>query len=556
MNGFNNFYIVNFAILLFALTIQGQDLIGSLTPQQIKSLGAIAAQDVPKGAPGIATGVVINGKVVYKKYIGYADLTTKTPIGKDSRFNIASNGKQFTAFAVLVLSEEKKLNLDDDIRKFFPDLYPNIKSRISIENLLSHTSGIRDVYDLWSLKGITWWKQTLDNKDVFALLHNQRELNFKPGTRYSYSNSNYILLAEIVGKVTGKSFRAYTNEMFKKLNMPNTKFESDYSNISEPIAKAYFNFSTWRGYNWITNIHGDGNMFSTLDDQLEWEKTLQTNNGETFSRKIIEKSQTLTPNAVNREYGYGLEFGKYRDIEYRFHEGSTGAWKATTVRFPNNISIVTLTNSGKTIPSFQTRQMADIILGLENRKSGFLTKPKAIGNKVSADSILGIYQNDNGFTFHFEKRNKKIYLVRSGRNDIEIVRESDNVFHQSNDPAFKQDFKKNADGEMEVTAYYVTHAPYTLKRLESDWQGFDFKSLEGKYTNSETNVFFEIKYVSEKTFEIIINGRKRKARIISPTKLIADNYSIRIGRAKGGGVKELFLSANRIQRVRFSRDEN
>ncbi len=550
-----NLFIAIFTMSLLVFAVFGQDSNKNLTSQQIKSLESIAIQDVPKDAPGIATGVVKNGKIIYEKYAGFADLKAKTPIGKDSRFNIASNGKQFTAFAALILIEEKKLNLDDDIRKFYPKLYPKIKSKITIENLLTHTSGIRDFYDLLSLQGITWWEQTDNNKDVLDLLHKQNELNFVPGSKYYYSNSNYILLAEIVGKVAGKTFREYTDEMFKKLNMPNTSFESNYKKIREPVAKPYFNFDTWFGYDWITNIHGDGNIFSTLEDQLEWEKTVQTKKNKFYSAELIEKSQQLIPNSKAKNYGYGLEFGKYRNVPYTFHGGSTGAWKAVTYRFPKeNTSIITIINSGKIDPTMQTRQTADVLLGFDSKKKSYPIKPKKAGDFISIDDVVGTYQTKGGYIFQFEKRGGKLYLVRFGRNDIEVVREADNIFQQWNDAAFKQEFKKNEKGEMQITAYYTTHAPYTLTRIDSDWKGFDFNSLDGKFTNTETDVTFEIKHVSDKTYEIKIRDKKRKGLLLSPKKLLVNNYSLEIKKDKDGAINEMLLNSNRIQKVRFSRN--
>jgi len=306
-----------------------------LSSSQLKRIDSLATQDVPKGAPGIATGIVKNGKVIYQKTSGYANLKDSILITEQSRFNIASNGKQFTALAILVLIEDGKLSLKDDIRKFFPTFYPNIKSKITIENLLNHSSGIRDVYDLWSLQGITWWKQTYSNQDALSLLQRQKELNFEPGNKHSYSNANYILLAEIIGKVSGKSFVDYTSSLFRKLGMPNTSFTSDYKNISGAIASPYFNFNTWTNYNWTCNINGDGNLFSTLEDQLIWEKIIQTKQSSFLSSALIEKSQKLIENSFIKNYGYGLEHDDYKGFSYQYHEGATGAWKATVVRFPS-----------------------------------------------------------------------------------------------------------------------------------------------------------------------------------------------------------------------------
>jgi CubicO group peptidase (beta-lactamase class C family) len=526
------------------------------TPAQIKRLDSIASQDVPRAAPGIATGIVYNGEIVYEKVAGFANLTDSSLITKDTRFNIASNGKQFTALAILVLIDEQKINLTDDIRKYLPTIYPKLNSKITIENLLNHTSGIRDVYDLWSLQGLTWWKQSFSNKDVLELIAKQQELNFLPNTKHLYSNTNYILLTAIVEKVTGKSFVAFTNDLFKNLNMPNTSFEDDYSKIRGPIAKAYFNFDTWKTYNWIWNVCGDGNIFSTLADQLQWEQILQGKVKSKIKNQILEKSQQLTDNSTIKNYGYGLEFSTYKGLSCKFHEGATGAWKATVIRFPDkNISIVTLTNTGKATPNTQTRQMADLVLNLKNNASYLVTKPAQIGTFVSDEDMIGTYLTDYNFTFQFEKRDNILYLKRNGRNDVKLERESANILHQTYDPDFKQEFKINEKGEMTVTAYYTSHAPYTLTKAVSDWTGYNYQALNGKFVNSETNVTIKIKYVGDKNY-VVKSGSQgsTKGLLISPAKLLVDNYVFDID-DKVGTPKSFLLSADRIERVKFIRED-
>lgn len=545
-----------FVLVIFSINAFAQ-LKNSFSPEQLGKLDSIAVQDVPPNAPGVAIGVVKNGEIVFEKYAGFANLNDNSLIDNSTRFNIASNGKQFTALAVLVLIKEKKLKLSDDIRKFFPNLYPQISKKIIIKNLLNHTSGIRDVYDLWALQGITWWKNSFNNQDVMKMLERQKELNFQPGTKYLYSNTNYILLAEIVSQVSGMTFIEFTNQLFAKLKMPNTSFENDHTKIRGKIGKPYFNFDKWTDYNWIWNVYGDGNIFSTLADQLQWEKIIQTKNNAFLSPDLIEKSQNLPQNSTIRNYGYGLEFGEYKGFPYKFHEGATGAWKATVIRFPNEkLSLVTLTNSGKTIPSDQTRQMADTILGLENQKKTYPTKPEKPGKFTSVEDILGVYQTEDGFTFQFEKRGEDLFLIRFGRNDTKLVRESENIFRQWNDADFKQEFKLNSKGEMEVTSYYTSHAPYTLKRINNDWKGFNYKALEGSFVNNETNVISEVKHISDKKYQIKFANQIRNAILLSPTKLIAENYSIEIINHKKTAITQFFISSDRIQKVRFSRLSN
>lgn len=547
--------LVATALLSFFLSISflshGQIETG-LSLRQLQKLDSIATQDVPNGAPGIATGIVYNGKVVYKKVAGFANLSDSTLITKNTRFNIASNGKQFTALAILILEEQKKINLTDDIRKYLPALYPVLTSKITIENLLNHTSGIRDVYDLWSLQGLTWWEHSFNNSDVLAQIEKQQELNFIPGTKYLYSNTNYILLTAIVEKVTGKSFVEYTKAMFQKLSMFNTSFENNYKNIRGPIAKAYFNFNTWTTYNWIWNVCGDGNIFSTLDDQLKWEQILQGKLKTTIKRAIIEKSQQLTTLATNKIYGYGLEFGIYKGLSYKFHEGATGAWKATVIRFPaKNISIVTLTNTGKVTPNTQTRQMADVVLGLKDDAKYFVTKPAKTGSFISVDEIIGTYQTTNNFTFQFEKRDSILYLKRIGRNDVKLEREADNIFHQTYDTDFKQEFIRNEKGELEVTAYYTSHSPYTLTKINSNWAGYNYLMLNGNYLNSETGVTMEMKFTNNKNYDVVIaKADTTKGILIAPNKLLIDNYSVVI-QDYGAKSQKLLLNADRIENVKF-----
>ena len=499
---------------------------------------------------------MIDGQVVYEEYAGLASLADSSSITRQSRFNVASNGKQFTALAILLLVEDGKLTLDDDVRKYLPTLFSEVSDAISIRHLLTHTSGIRDVYDLWSLQGITWWEQTFANTDALELLSRQQQLNFKPGTKYLYSNSNYILLAQIIEEITGQSFTAHTDAMFERLGMPNTSFTEDYTKIDGPIAEPYFSFDTWYNYEWICNIHGDGNLFSTLPDQLHWEAILQQRDTGVLSQDVIEQSQHFLPAASTDRYGYGLEFGTFRGIPYRFHEGSTGAWKATVVRFSDpTLSLVTLTNSGRITPDRQTRDMADLLLGTPASPETYPIAPATSGPRVEVDQVVGTYQNERNFTFRFEVKEDGLYLLRSGRNDIKLVRESANVFHQANDPPFKQEFTTDSAGQLQVTAYYTSHAPYTLTRANADWTGVDYRGLSGSYSNEETGAQVRVVYDSAKTYSVAIAGNEMQGVLVTPTKMMVDNYAVTFQPTSSGSSRTLLLSAGRIENVRFVRSE-
>lgn len=539
-------------ITLFQVTVSNAQQ--SITEAEIQKLDSIALQDVPAGAPGIATAIIRNGKLIYKKTGGYASLADSSLITGKSRFNIASNGKQFTAMAVLTLVESGKLKLSDDIRTCFPGLFPKVKDPITIRNLLNHTSGIRDCYDLWSLQGYTWWEQSFSNADVLNLIRKQEDLNFRPGSDYLYSNTNYILLAMLVEKRSGKSFTTYTNELFRKLNMPNTSFESDYTRIRGPIARAYFNFGSWTTYNWIWNVCGDGNLFTTLDDQIQWELLLQGGGKTSLKRDLLEKLKQPLLTTVFRNYGYGVEFGKYKGMDYRFHEGATGAWKATVLRFDKpQTTILTLTNTGKAIPSIQSRQMADVLFSLKQDAAYLVTKPAKTGDTVSLEEIQGVYLTPEDFTFQFEIRDNKLFLKRIGRNDVELEREAANIFHQKYDPLFKQEFTKTPGGTLQVTAYYINHAPYSLVKQDADFSAFNKESLNGTYHNPETGAVIDIKYQEGKTYLIKQGSNDASSGLlITPGKLLYDFYALRFDPVKGN-IETFFLNGDRIRNVKFIR---
>jgi CubicO group peptidase (beta-lactamase class C family) len=534
--------------------LNAQDYFSNSVTQQLDS---ISTQDVKGKVPGIATAILYKGKVVYKKYAGYANFDDSSLISSSTRFNIASNGKQFTALAVLSLIVQKRLRLEDDIRKFLPLMFKEIKQPIQIKHLLTHTSGIRDYYDLLSLQEITWWKQSYRSADALQLLSKQVALNTLPGKEYRYSNSNYILLAQIVEIASGKSFRAYTDSLFQILRMPNTHFETDHKHIDEPIARSYFNFGSWTTYKWVWDIVGDGNLFTTLEDQIQWEQVVYGSANTGLSKQLIQQSQQLVKGTTTKQYGYGLEFGMYKGVPYSFHEGATGAWKATVLRFPEyQYQILTFANTGKAIPSQQSREMADIILNLDLQKTStttFLKRPISIGNYISDTSLLGTYLNEDFFYFKFIQKNGKIFLARSGRNDVELERESANIFHQRFDTAFKQEFKKLTNGKIQVTAYYTSHAPYSLTKEKVDWQGFSPSTLNGTYTNEETAVTWNIQHQQDFEYQVITGKDTGKAQLINPNLILYNGYALQFP-LKTSPTKYFFLQGGRIRYILFKKN--
>ncbi|MEM9051199.1 MAG: serine hydrolase domain-containing protein, partial [Bacteroidota bacterium] len=227
--------------------------------------------------PAVFAGVVQDGEIIFKTIRGMANLEHQIKANENTRSNIASTAKQFTALMVLDLSQKGKLSLEDDIRKYYPNLYPDIKEEIKIRHLLNHTSGIRDYCDLLGLEGKAWWRRMgLDNDDVVDLIAEQKTLAFVSGTDYTYSNTGYNLLAEIIAKVTDKDFVEYSTQFFQELGMTQTAFPDDYMQVIPNMASPYSDWGdgVFQKYPYATSTYGEGFLFTTLDDQLHYEQLL------------------------------------------------------------------------------------------------------------------------------------------------------------------------------------------------------------------------------------------------------------------------------------------
>lgn len=173
-------------------------------------------------SPGAALAVIKDGSVIYKNGYGSANLEYNIPITPSTIFHVASVSKQFTAFAVVMLADQGKLSLDDDIRKHLPEI-PDFGKTVTIQHLVHHISGMRDQWELLAMAG---WRldDVITKEHILTMVRHQRELNFNPGDEHMYCNTGYTLLAEIVERVTGQSFSEWTKaNLFKPLGMVNTQ---------------------------------------------------------------------------------------------------------------------------------------------------------------------------------------------------------------------------------------------------------------------------------------------------------------------------------------------
>ena len=316
-------------------------------------------------SPGGSFAVIKNGDVLYKGGFGYGNLDYDYPNASNSVFYLASVSKQFTAMAMALLEEQGKISLDDDIRKYFPEI-PDYGSKIIIRNLIHHNSGLRDYLNLWSLKGRSY-ADVFDEKEIINLIARQKELNFNPGDEYMYSNSGYFLMAVLVKRATGMSLRNYTNRyFFQPLGMNHTHFHDNRDMIVKNRAESYYvkNDSVLERVHSSFDLVGSGGLLSNIDDLILWDKNYY-NNKIGSGEKLMETIRTkgILNNGDTLDYAFGLVHGEYKGLKTIGHSGGYLGFRTHMLRFPDQrFSVIILTNLFSMKPGNLAKKISDIYL--------------------------------------------------------------------------------------------------------------------------------------------------------------------------------------------------
>jgi CubicO group peptidase (beta-lactamase class C family) len=322
-----------------------------------------------------------------------ADLEHDTPITLDTIFEAGSVSKQFTAAAVLLLVREGKLSLDDPVRKYIPELHSSTDA-VTIRQILHHTAGLRD----WgSLAGVAGWPRgtrTYSHADVLDILSRQRELNFPPGTEWSYSNSGYNLAAILVSRVSGASFADFTRaRIFEPLGMTSTSWRDDFTRI---VKRRAIGYSEQQGRFSISmpfeNVHGNAGLLTTIDDLLKWNAN--------FDRPIVGDAALLSElqrravlnDGRTHEYALGLYVDTYRGVAEVDHSGGTAGYRAHLGRYPDQqVSVAVLCNVTSADPTNYAKTVAALFLtGLQTPTAPV---PSYTLTRTEGERLAGLYRS-------------------------------------------------------------------------------------------------------------------------------------------------------------------
>ena len=379
---------------------------------QVASASAVATSELPVDAPGFAArvdslfdpwrgtdrpgcavGVSHRGRVVLERAYGMADLESATPMTPATVVHAASVAKQVTALAVLLLVREGRLTLDDDVRRYLPEL-PDYRAQygtpITVRHLLSHTSGLRDFFELLILARGRFEEERITDADARAVVERQRALNFAPGSEYGYNNTGYLLAAHIVERISRQRFAEFVaSRIFVPLGMTHTRLRDDVTAIVPGRAVGHER----RGPGWRVavpnfDVVGSTNLQTTVGDLLRWAANLD--------RPIVGDSalvrEMMTPAVLRRgdttSYGLGLSLARDRGLRIVEHEGRDPGFRAYLGRYVEpGLSVALLCNATPLNPVALGREVAGLALGLQRERP--LPASAQTASSSNARSALG-----------------------------------------------------------------------------------------------------------------------------------------------------------------------
>jgi CubicO group peptidase (beta-lactamase class C family) len=431
-------------------------------PVDLKQIDTLLQKEYPANAPGAAVIIKKQGATILRKGYGMADLELGVPMAPDMVFRLGSMTKQFTAVAILMLAEQGKLNLEDTLDKYMPD-FPTQGKRITIEQLLTHTAGIKEVTELpeW----LKMWRKDMTVQELLNLFK-PLPLDFDPGTKWNYSNSGYIILGAIIEKVAGVSYEEFINtRIFKPLGMTHSCYGSATRVIPRRIPgytlgndKIYINAE----YLSMTQPYAAGSILSNVDDLAAWDEALQA--GKLIKPESLRRAWTplVLPNGDSTAYGYGWRISSYEGHRMIEHGGSIHGFLTYALSLPEDrVYIAILHNCGDKSASGLAFRLATLVLGKP------VVKPSAIAVPVDElQSLCGHYEHGADDIRVITLENGKLYSQRGGGPRYDLIPVAENEFAIS-DTTDRLVAVRDATGKVtEVIAKPRLGLPDHGKRLE------------------------------------------------------------------------------------------
>ncbi|MDF0708294.1 serine hydrolase domain-containing protein [Flagellimonas okinawensis] len=530
--------------LALAISLQANAQINEKQWAQIDSL--FIAWNRPDH-PGGAIAVMQGDQLVFSKAYGLASMEYLVPNTTGTQFNVASVSKQFSALGIVKLHLEGKLSIDDTIDRYIEGLAP-FGQQVTIRQMLHHTSGLRSLHALFGLAG---WRNddTRTNEDVDRIMAKQQELNFEPGSEYMYCNTGYMFLANIIEKVTGRSFVAYMREeVFEPLGMTDTYVEADYDHIVPNNATSYYRRTEGfaRAVEYWGYV-GSGNMHTTTMDLISYLKNYY--DPLPGWKPAFDMMQTLDPlnDGSHNQYALGVNVDELLGEKRIGHGGSIGGFRSNISVFPEKrTSIAIVTNFSTAAPADKSERIASIVFGKTPRQKDL----RAVElTREQKNAYTGTFWDDTTYT---EER---------------ITLEGDTLFmgNKAFLPIKSDEFSALAEGDDDritfdrekMTYYPASGSPKVFSKLEKGASKLTTGAeYAGSYYSPELETTYTIHYENGTWYAHHIRHGKLPLEL-RKNDLLKGRYplsNIRIQR-KNGKITGAHISNGRVRNLWFTKTE-
>ena len=390
-------------------------------------------------SPGCALAVVKDGRIIYERGYGMAKIEDGLAMTPTKIFDIGSTSKQFTAASIALLIRDGKIAPGDDVRKYIPEL-PRYEKTVTIDHLLHHTSGLRDYNALLELSGFRPESDSPTVEEALEVISRQKRPNYLPGEEYSYTNTGFFLLGQIVERVSGKSLNAFAQErIFGPLGMKHTIFQDDHTQIVKDRASGYD--KTENGFkldmsNW--DEVGDGNVYTSVEDLYLWDQAFYTN---ALGKDLMDMLHTVgvLNNGNKLDYAFGLVITEYKGLKVVEHGGAWAGFRAGFARFPEQkFSVICLANLSSINPSGLCLKVADIYLAdvlKDAPKAEVKTTEPVKLSPQELEAKTGNYQDDKfGMWLSLSVKDDKLEMDGLGK-PFQFVPVSPSMFRAIDAPA-------------------------------------------------------------------------------------------------------------------------
>jgi CubicO group peptidase (beta-lactamase class C family) len=543
-------------ILLFLLVATALADTQAFAGAQSDQVDALFAQRVEPQAPGCSVAVFRDGEIIHSRGYGMADLAHGIANTPSTVFHVASVSKQFASAAVVLLAQDGRLSLDDSVRKYVPEL-PALAAPITVRQLLNHTSGMRDAFNLLLLSGWRYPIDLLTDRDVLNVLARQRELNFAPGTQFRYSNTGHTLAALIVQRVSGKALREFAAErIFRPLGMKATHFHDDHAEVVPNVALGYVRDGD--GYKFSPqnlDAVGASGLFTTVGDLAKWDANFYHGKvgGAALAAHMLERGVLRDGRTIS--YALGVRVGSYRGLPTVWHTGTLTGYRAYLIRFPEQrFGVACLCNNAAVSPVEASRGIADIYLAKDLQP--LPQQPAVTLPETQLSRLTGVYLRRDG-------REARRVVLRDGR--LELV-DSDG---EGASELKHVDDRRFQVGERDDYAEF-SGSPLRLT-LTTDWEDPRVFDLSAPYAPDATHLAqYAGTYVSEELelpYRVFVKEgglaiTSMKALSDMPMKpfttdlfIAGDLPTLRFTRDAQGRVSGFLLNDGRLVDVRYGRAE-